>query len=222
MRYTWHSLAYKYDDTYHWSEECANTLCKEVIPQTAHSYDKQVEDDAYLVSGANCGSGALYYYSCECGKAGTENFTVGEAVGEHTYGEWSIVKEATTTETGLKQKVCTVCGDVQEEVIPVVTAPSDDEEENDAGTSEDDMGTDNGDTGTSEGKDGTDDDVDTDDDADSNDNDDDAAPSKTVNTQVNSADAPDTGDNSKLGLWIALAFAGIFAFVMLLVLRKKA
>ena len=217
-----HSLAYKYDDTYHWSEECANTLCKEVIPQTAHSYDKQVEDDAYLVSGANCGSGALYYYSCECGKAGTENFTVGEAVGEHTYGEWSIVKEATTTETGLKQKVCTVCGDVQEEVIPVVTAPSDDEEENDAGTSEDDMGTDNGDTGTSEGKDGTDDDVDTDDDADSNDNDDDAAPSKTVNTQVNSADAPDTGDNSKLGLWIALAFAGIFAFVMLLVLRKKA
>ena len=40
---------------------------------------------------------------------------------EHTAGEWVIVKEATETETGLKQQVCTACGKVlAEEVIPVI------------------------------------------------------------------------------------------------------
>ncbi len=38
-------------------------------------------------------------------------------VHEHTYGEFVTVKEATCTEKGLKQKTCTVCGDVVEEEI---------------------------------------------------------------------------------------------------------
>ena len=190
-----HSLAYNYDDTYHWSTECANTLCKEAIPQTAHSYDKQVEDDAYLVSDANCGSGALYYYSCECGKAGTEPFTVGEAVGEHTYGEWSIVKEATTTETGLKQKVCGGCGDVQEEVIPVLTAPSDEKKDNDAGADDND---------TDSSKDSVEDEA------------------KSDNVQIKSGSETGTGDSSKPGLWMALTCIAIFALVVLWVYKKKA
>ena len=40
---------------------------------------------------------------------------------EHVAGEWEIVKEATETETGLKQQVCTNCGKVlAEEEIPML------------------------------------------------------------------------------------------------------
>ncbi len=40
----------------------------------------------------------------------------------HTYGEWVVTKEPTTTETGLKERTCSVCGDKDTEVIPVLTA----------------------------------------------------------------------------------------------------
>lgn len=46
-----------------------------------------------------------------------------EATGEHTYGEWSVTKEATETETGKRMRKCTVCGDYDSEEIPVVEAP---------------------------------------------------------------------------------------------------
>ena len=39
----------------------------------------------------------------------------------HTWGEWETVKEATTTETGLRQRVCSVCGKVEQEEIPMLT-----------------------------------------------------------------------------------------------------
>lgn len=39
----------------------------------------------------------------------------------HTFGEWTIVKEATETEEGLKERVCTVCGEKETEVIPKLT-----------------------------------------------------------------------------------------------------
>lgn len=40
--------------------------------------------------------------------------------GEHTYGEWVVVTEATETKTGLKERACTVCGYKQSELIPIV------------------------------------------------------------------------------------------------------
>lgn len=36
----------------------------------------------------------------------------------HSYGEWEIVKEPTLTETGERQTVCSVCGDVKTETMP--------------------------------------------------------------------------------------------------------
>ena len=35
----------------------------------------------------------------------------------HSYGEWVVVKEATTTETGLSERVCENCGHTEQEVI---------------------------------------------------------------------------------------------------------
>ena len=47
------------------------------------------------------------------------------AVGEqaaHTFGEWTVTKEATETETGTKEHTCTVCGYKVTEEIPVVVS----------------------------------------------------------------------------------------------------
>ena len=42
------------------------------------------------------------------------------ATGAHSYGNWVVNKEATTTEAGSKSKTCSVCGDVVTEEIPMV------------------------------------------------------------------------------------------------------
>lgn len=100
-----------------------------------HSYIEKV-DAQYLVSEANCTSGAVYYKSCEhCGAASTETFTYGDPT-EHTYGAWTkvddiqhsksctcgdtvtedhdwdngtVVSEPTCVDLGVKKHVCSVC-----------------------------------------------------------------------------------------------------------------
>ena len=53
-----------------------------------------------------------HWHACECGaKADTA---------AHTYGEWSVTKEATETETGSRERTCTVCDYMQTETIPVI------------------------------------------------------------------------------------------------------
>lgn len=54
----------------------------------------------------------------------------------HTWGEWEVVKEATETEDGLKERTCSVCGEEENEVIPATgddafKNPFDDVNEND-------------------------------------------------------------------------------------------
>ena len=44
-------------------------------------------------------------FVCECGEAYKDLYV--EALG-HTYGEWKVVKEATETEEGLKERDCSV------------------------------------------------------------------------------------------------------------------
>ena len=47
-------------------------------------------------------------------------------IGAHQFGEWTIVKEATATESGTREHICTVCGKVVSETIPaegVVAGP---------------------------------------------------------------------------------------------------
>ena len=49
-----------------------------------HKYNQQVVTDTYKVSNADCEHGVTYYYSCSCGKQGTETFEYGEPLG-HDY-----------------------------------------------------------------------------------------------------------------------------------------
>lgn len=50
---------------------------------------------------------------------------------KHTFGEWKVTKEATKTEKGSKERVCTVCGYKETAVIPALdTAPKTGDETN--------------------------------------------------------------------------------------------
>jgi LPXTG-motif cell wall-anchored protein len=55
-----------------------------------------------------------------CGELVTKGTTI-QATGEHTYGEWKVIKEATKTAKGEKQRTCSVCDHVDSEEIPMLS-----------------------------------------------------------------------------------------------------
>ena len=131
-----HDETWKYDDTNHWQEcscgeklNVANhaygdwretkpateteagsrerdcTVCDYVQTETIpmleheHSYGDWQKDETQ------------HWKECRCGEK-TE-------VGNHTFGDWTITKEPTTTETGSRERTCSICKYTQEETIPV-------------------------------------------------------------------------------------------------------
>ena len=131
-----HDKAWKYDDTNHWQEcscgeklNVANhiygdwretkpateteagsrerdcTVCDYVQTETIpmleheHSYGDWQKDETQ------------HWKECRCGEK-TE-------VGNHTFDDWTITKEPTTTETGSRERTCSICKYTQEETIPV-------------------------------------------------------------------------------------------------------
>ena len=78
------------------------------------TFDNSVDDTSYSLNTAL--KTALNNYKTSLVSVGGGS-TSGESH-THTYGEWVIEKEATETETGLKSRTCSVCGDKQTEVIP--------------------------------------------------------------------------------------------------------
>lgn len=59
-----------------------------VLPHT-HKFTEEIAKSDFLASAATCTQKATYYYSCKCGKKGTETFEYGE-YGDHIYvAEWS-------------------------------------------------------------------------------------------------------------------------------------
>ena len=133
-----HDKAWKYDDTDHWQEcscgerlNVANhiygdwretkpateteagsrerdcTVCDYVQTETIpmleheHSYGDWQKDETQ------------HWKECRCGEK-TE-------VGNHTFGDWTITKEPTTTETGSRERTCSICKYTQTETLPVHT-----------------------------------------------------------------------------------------------------
>ena len=131
-----HDETWKYNDTEHWQEcscgeklNVANhiygdwretkpateteagsrerdcTVCDYVQTETIpmleheHSYGDWQKDETQ------------HWKECRCGEK-TE-------VGNHTFGDWTITKEPTTTETGSRERTCSICKYTQEETIPV-------------------------------------------------------------------------------------------------------
>ena len=73
-----------------------------------HSYSS-------IVTPPTCTEKGYTTYTCECGDTYLDNETL--AVG-HSYGGWTVVREATETHTGLRERSCGVCGNIQSEIIP--------------------------------------------------------------------------------------------------------
>ena len=71
------------DDEYHWHDcKAANCPLRESNYRKDgydwHRYDQKVEKYEYKFDGPQCDRPALYFYSCVCGKIGSETFPVGE------------------------------------------------------------------------------------------------------------------------------------------------
>ena len=71
----------------------------EAEPPHEHSYGDWQKDETQ------------HWKECRCGEK-TE-------VGNHTFDDWTITKEPTTTETGSRERTCSICKYTQEETIPV-------------------------------------------------------------------------------------------------------
>lgn len=54
-----------------------------------------------------------------------EEFTEEIPAQGHKFGEWEVTKKATDKAEGKKERVCSVCGEKESEVIPVISAQPD-------------------------------------------------------------------------------------------------
>lgn len=124
-----HTWNIKYDDNSHWKQ----AICHPNIIKDKEEHNWTLDTDSYVQ--ATCQHEGYEKYICytcgaekeekpsktdhdwesllidgyevrKCGWCGTM-----ECVGEHN-GKWNIVKDATDTEDGVKEKVCTICGKV--------------------------------------------------------------------------------------------------------------
>ena len=68
------------------------------LPHT-HSYASQISSNS-----------THHWYECSCGDK--------KDYAEHTYGEWSVVTEATETAKGIEKRACNVCGYEETREIP--------------------------------------------------------------------------------------------------------
>ncbi len=48
--------------------------------------------------------------------------------GAHDYSDWTVTKEASCNKTGLKERTCSICGDVDKEIIEILPHTDDDED----------------------------------------------------------------------------------------------
>lgn len=66
-----------------------------------------------------CTAGGYTEHFCTCGESYQDNET--DPLG-HGFDAWTLVKEATTEETGLMERICSACGEKETRVVPVLVA----------------------------------------------------------------------------------------------------
>lgn len=93
-------------------------ICKNCGDREVDVLDK-VDHSWELVSTtlATCTIGEIQHYKCSvCGE--TKDVTLSNPLGEHSWDNGKVTKEATCTEDGEKTYTCTVCNTTKTEVIP--------------------------------------------------------------------------------------------------------
>ena len=91
----------------------------EEIPAAGHSWNKDYTVDQPATCQAE-GSQSIHCSVCDVVKEDSSQ-VISKA--DHEYGEWSIVKVATTEVAGLKERVCSVCGNKETAEIPKKETP---------------------------------------------------------------------------------------------------
>lgn len=81
-----------------------------IVEEHEHKFDKQITDSEYQKYPADCLRKAAYYYSCECGQAGTATFERGDAL-NHNFSEYVYNNNATCTTDGTKTAACIRCAE---------------------------------------------------------------------------------------------------------------
>lgn len=100
--------------------DCGYSVYDDYKPAYGHRYD-----DGKVMQLATCSSAGVILYECvNCGYSYTESIPSTN----HNFGEWIIIKEATETEKGIKERVCNVCGEKETQIIPILTTESNNEE----------------------------------------------------------------------------------------------
>ena len=103
------------------TEKAVCTICGNAygeVDKTNHAGGIEVKNAKEATCGAEGYTGDTH---CKgCGEI-VEKGTAIKATGEHTYGNWKVVKKATQTEKGEKQRTCSACGHVDSEEIPMIT-----------------------------------------------------------------------------------------------------
>ena len=129
---------WKNDGTNHW-KECS---CGEISEESPHNfgeweliyYDVNTKYDVCERRCLTCGYEQIdryrehqHYYTDDWSSGSTTHWKVcyyckevnQDTVADHTFGDWTITKEPTTTETGSRERTCSICKYTQEETIPV-------------------------------------------------------------------------------------------------------
>lgn len=72
--------------------------------------------------------------SCKCGE--TEYRTLDALT--HSFGEWNIIKESTSQEAGIKERICSMCGEKETEHLPLLSKPDNtpDKDEDSSGSND--------------------------------------------------------------------------------------
>lgn len=83
------------------------------IDPNAHDYVKTTVPPT-------CGAQGYDEYTCKNNPDHTYKDNFVAPTGQHTYGEWTTVKEATCTTAGQKQRTCKVCNHVDTQEIPAL------------------------------------------------------------------------------------------------------
>lgn len=94
--------------------DCGELVKEVVLPATGHKYITDVKD-------ATCHEEGYIIIKCSvCGYVSTSTVL---AKTNHSWTDWVVIKEATSHSVGLKRRSCRICGDIQEEIIPVIYVP---------------------------------------------------------------------------------------------------
>ena len=131
---------WKNNGTQHW-KECS---CGEISEESPHNfgeweliyYDVNTKYDVCERRCLTCGYEQIdryrehqHYYTDDWSSGSTTHWKVcyyckevnQDTVADHTFGDWTITKEPTTTETGSRERTCSTCKYTQEETLPVHT-----------------------------------------------------------------------------------------------------